>query len=333
MTRRFFVTAMKVAAVLALAGACTTKSQEAPPLTGPSELDKSIWVAVSPDVLPLDGTSQSFITVTARDAANQPIRNMTLRAETRVEGTPVDFGTLSARSISTGQDGRATLVYTAPLGAPVAVDTFLVVDIVVTPVGSDFNNTTPRSAAIRLTPQGGVVPGNDLRPDFAVNPADPVVGQTALFDASASTGSIVEYRWNFGDGSSGSGRTTSKTYAAANTYVVTLTVIDPYGRAVSTSKSITVGLGARPVAEFIFSPTAPRVGQQVNFNASSSVAASGQIVSYTWDFGDGSPLVTVGSPTIAHAFGTDATYNVTLVVTDESGRSSVGKSNQVAISN
>ena len=33
------------------AGACTMKSQEAPPLTGPSELGQSIAVAVSPDVL------------------------------------------------------------------------------------------------------------------------------------------------------------------------------------------------------------------------------------------------------------------------------------------
>jgi PKD repeat protein len=333
MTRGPFVTVTTVAVVLALASACTTKSQEAPPFTGPSELDKSIWVAVSPDMLPLDGTSQSFITVTARDAASQPIRNMTLRAETRLNGTPVDFGTLSARNISTGQDGRATLVYTAPLGAPLAPDAFIVVDIVVTPVGSDFNNTTPRSAAIRLTPQGGVIPGNDLRPVFTLNPADPEVGQTVLFDATTSTGSIAEYRWNFGDGSSGSGRTTQKTYSAANTYVVTLTVLDQYGRAVSTSQSITVGLGARPAAEFVFSPVTPRPGQQVNFNASSSVASNGRIVSYTWDFGDGTPLVTVGGPTIAHAYGAVGLYNVTLVVTDDTGRSSVGKSNQVPVAN
>ncbi len=37
-----------------------------------------------------------------------------MRTETRVGGTPVDFGTLSARNVVTGSDGRATLVYTAP---------------------------------------------------------------------------------------------------------------------------------------------------------------------------------------------------------------------------
>ena len=42
--------------------------------------------------LPQDGASQSLVTVTARDANAQPLRNVTLRAETRVDGTPVDFG-------------------------------------------------------------------------------------------------------------------------------------------------------------------------------------------------------------------------------------------------
>ena len=76
-----------VAGALAVAGACTMKNQEAPPLTGPSELAQSIAISVSPDVLPQDGASQSFITVTARDANSQPIRNLTMRTETRVGGT------------------------------------------------------------------------------------------------------------------------------------------------------------------------------------------------------------------------------------------------------
>jgi PKD repeat protein len=325
-----------VVGVVAAAGAitmsaCTTKNQEAPPLTGPSEFAQSVTVAVNPDSLPQDGASQSFVTVTVRDFDGSPMRNVTLRAETRVGGTLVDFGRLSARSISTGNDGRATLVYTAPAAPPVTVDTFTIVDVTVTPMGSDFNNATSRSAAIRLTPPGGVIPGNDLRAAFSLNPTDPSVGQTTLFDASASAGTIAEYRWNFGDGGSGSGRTAQHTYSAANTYVVTLTVIDPYGRAVSTSQAITVGLGARPSAEFIVSPVGARVGQPVNFNASASSSASGRIVSYTWDFGDGTPLVTVSEPTIAHAFATATTYNVTLVVTDNAGRSSTGKTNAVAI--
>ena len=51
----------------------------------------------------------------------------------------------------------------------------------------------------------------------------------------------------------------------------------------------------------------------------------------TWDFGDGSPVVTVGQATIAHTFTTSATFNVTLVVRDDAGRTSVGTTVPVPI--
>jgi PKD repeat protein len=330
MTRGNFASLVMVGA-LACASGCTTKSQEAPPLTGPSELDQSIAVAVSPDVLPMDGASQSFVSVTARDAASQPIRNLSLRVEIHVGGVPTDFGSISARSLVTGSDGRATFVYTAPLGPEVNSDPFILVDLVVTPIGTDFNNAVPRTAAIRLTPSRGNIPPINLAPAFTVNPGSPQIGQTVLFDASSSQGQIAEYQWSFGDGSRAGGRTAQHSYDEAETFVVTLTIFDAQGRSRQTSQSITVGLGARPSAEFTFSPTAPRVGQNVNFNASASFAPSSQIVSYAWDFGDGTPIVMVASPMIAHAYATAATYNVTLVVTDSAGRSSTGKTNPVAI--
>ena len=187
MTRAPISRIAAAAGIVVLAGGCTLSDQDPPPLTGPSELAQSIVIAVSPDVLPQDGASQSFITVTARDANAQPIRNLTMRTETQVNGTPVDFGTLSARNVVTGSDGRATLVYTAPPSPAVAPDAFLLVDIVVTPFGSDFNNSSQRTASIRLVPQGMVIPPGDLVPAFTVTPPAPADGQTVLFDASTST--------------------------------------------------------------------------------------------------------------------------------------------------
>jgi PKD repeat protein len=311
--------------------ACTTKSQEAPPLTGPSELGQSVAVAANPDSIPQDGASQSFVTVTVRDPNGQPMRNVTLRAEIVVNGVLVDFGRLSARSIVTGGDGRATLIYTAPSAPAAAVDTFTIVDITVTPSGTDFNNANSRSAAIRLTPPDIVIPPINIVPNFTITPATPEIGQTVLFDATASSGQIVEYSWNFGDGGRGSSRAAQHSYDEAGTFVVTLTVSDAFGRTRQTSQSLTVGVGARPTAAFIFSPAAPRANQSINFNASGSTSPSSRIVSYTWDFGDGSPVVTVGQATIAHTFTTSATYNVTLVVRDEAGRTSVGTTVPVPI--
>jgi chitodextrinase len=321
MTRATLGLLVTAASVIALASACTMKSQEAPPLTGPSELDQSIVVTVSPDILPQDGASQSLVTVTARDANAAPIRNLSLRAETWVGGLPTDFGALSARSIVTGGDGRATLVYTAPPSPAVSPDNFLIVSIVVTPLGTDFGNSSPRSASIRLVPQGTVIPPGDLQPAFTFTPQAPTDNQTVLFDGTASKGTISDYQWNFGDGDRASGPTVSHKYDTAGTYVATLTLIDPFGRQASISKSVTVTAGATPTAAFVFSPTAPRVGQSVNFNASASRAPAGaSIVSYTWDFGDGTPRQTTGSPVIGKVYGTAATYTVTLVVTDSTGK-------------
>ena len=305
--------------------ACTMKKQEAPDFSGPSEFGTSIGVAVAPDVLQQDGASQSIITVTARgpNGAAQP--NVSLRAEIRVDGTVADFGALSARHVVTGADGRATLVYTAPPSAPVAVDTLTVVDIAITPVGTDFNNATTRIASLRLVPRGVIVPPDGLRPSFTTTPNTPSANQTILFDASNSSAPannpIVTYAWNFGDGDTGSGRTTSHAYRSAGTYVATLTVSDSIGRSSSTSQSITVAPGANPTATFVISPTTPAVGQQVFLNASASTAAPGRrIVSYTWDFGDGTPA---GSGVqVSHVYGRAATYTITLTVTDDAGRSS-----------
>jgi PKD repeat protein len=323
MNRRL-LTRLCVACLLLTAGACTMKKQEAPALSGPSEFGTSISISASPDILTQDGVSRSYITITARDASNQPIRGLTLRVEIQVDGVPADFGLISARSVVTGTEGRATLMYTAPAAPRVAVDDGTVVDIAATPVGTDYNNSHARIASIRLIPPGVIippVPGDGMRPAFTLSPSAPQDHQNVLFDASASqpASAIAEYRWSFGDGGTGSGRTVTHAFQNVGSYVVTLTIVDAYGRSASTSQSVSVTGGTSPSASFVFSPTAPAPGQQVNFNASASKPAPGQtIASYSWDFGDGTAP---GSGVQAsHTYRTAGTYNVTLVVTDNAGR-------------
>ena len=108
-TRRFIV----LAAVLAIAG-CTLDKQQAPPLAGPSTFALSLQISASPDILSQDGHSQSSIDIVARDANSQPVRGLTLKVDVAVGGAIVDFGTLSARTVSTNGDGRASLIYQAP---------------------------------------------------------------------------------------------------------------------------------------------------------------------------------------------------------------------------
>ena len=320
-----------LSAYLASAG-CTMKSQEAPPLAGPSEFGTSITITVSPDALTQDGASQSLVTITARDQFGNPLPNLSLRAEIFVDGLRVDFGSLSARNLVTDANGRATLVFTAPSSpSGPSVETFTTVQIVVTPVGTDFGNGSSRLATIRLVPPGVVVPPDGLQPNFTPLDGATFADQAIIFfDGSASTSNpnnpIVSYTWDFGDGQTGSGRTTTHTYALSGTYRVRLTITDGFGRSAQATHVIIVGEGDGPEAVFIVSPVDPVPSQPVSFNASESTAAPGhRIVNYSWDFGDGVLFDGGSSPRAGHVYPFEGTYTVILVVTDETGKTGIGK--------
>ncbi|UCG36563.1 MAG: PKD domain-containing protein, partial [Candidatus Bathyarchaeota archaeon] len=70
-----------------------------------------------------------------------------------------------------------------------------------------------------------------------------------------------------------------------------------------------------PVADFTFSPTTPMELELVPFDASGSFDADGTIVSYFWDFDDGTNATGM---LVNHAFSAAGTFNVTLTVTDNS---------------
>ncbi|MGZ4078819.1 MAG: PKD domain-containing protein, partial [Bacteroidia bacterium] len=73
---------------------------------------------------------------------------------------------------------------------------------------------------------------------------------------------------------------------------------------------ITYSGGPPPVAAF--GNTSECLGNATQFNDSSTVA-SGTITSWSWDFGDGTPLNTSTNP--SHTYGSAGVFNVTLIVT------------------
>lgn len=316
-----FRSSLIVAAALLVTG-CTTKKTEAPDLSGPSELATSITLTASPDVLNQDGQSTSSIVIQARDSNGQPIKGLSLRADIKVNDVVTDFGQLSAKNVATGADGRASVVYKAPPSVD-SVDHGTFVTIAVTPLSGDAHGDFARTVQIRLVPTGTVSGGLTQVPDFQVNPSSANVLDTVTFDASDPTldGKLVSYLWDFGDGSTGSGRTASHQFRNAGTYSVTLTVTDTGGNKGSRSKSVAVGAGNAPTAAFVFSPSSPGIGETIIFDASQSLATPPrQIVKYEWQFGTGRSATGM---IVSKSYDTPGDYNVTLTVTDDAGNVSV----------
>jgi len=77
---------------------------------------------------------------------------------------------------------------------------------------------------------------------FTVNPSSGPISTNFQFDANASTGTITNYTWNFGDSFSGSGVTTSHMYTSATppSKTVTLTVTDNQGRTATAQRTVTI---------------------------------------------------------------------------------------------
>jgi PKD repeat protein len=69
-----------------------------------------------------------------------------------------------------------------------------------------------------------------------------------------------------------------------------------------------------PIADFSWT----RSATTVSFDGSGSSDPDGSIASYSWDFGDGSPAGSGATP--EHTYTTEGTYDVTLTVTDNLGR-------------
>jgi len=136
------------------------------------------------------------------------------------------------------------------------------------------------------------------------------------FDGSQSSdedGTIVSYGWDFGDGGTGSGVTVTHTYNEPGNYQVTLTVTDDDGTQDTCDKEIVIKKNKKPDSKIEYSLLEENI---VAFDGSSSSDEDGTIVSYDWDFGDGS---TGSGSSVMHIYNEPGNYKVTLTVTDDDG--------------
>jgi PKD repeat protein len=140
------------------------------------------------------------------------------------------------------------------------------------------------------------------------------------FDGSGSSdpdGDIVQYDWDFGDGTSmeDAGPTPSYTYTLMGGYTVTVTVIDDGNATDSDFTIATIEATGAPTAD-AGGPYSGTAGVPVSFDGSASSDPDGKITAWNWEFGDSN----VGSgPSPTHIYTTGGTYTVRLTVTDDVG--------------
>ncbi len=225
-----------VLALLAMGG-CNTSKVTVPGLSGPSELALSLAPTATPDILTADGASTAAVQVIARDENGRPKSGQPISFSVADStGTVADIGVLSAYGAVTGPDGTAQVVYTAPVRTDFTANGS--VQIVVRPVGSDFNGQVSRYVTIELrSAEGRLFPpllGNTA-PTCSFNIEAPFgmkTGQSIIFSTTATDkeGYVVRYFWTFGDNMPPSDKPDEEHhYNAPGHYVVTLTVTDNNG--------------------------------------------------------------------------------------------------------
>ncbi|MEK7171664.1 MAG: PKD domain-containing protein, partial [Patescibacteria group bacterium] len=170
-------------------------------------------------------------------------------------------------------------------------------------------------------PAGSPVPFIKTTPEAKDNIVTVQAPFDVIFDATASkdpNDNIVEYSWDFnGDKKTDDANaTTSYKFTTAGTYNVTLTVTDSSN--LSSKTQIVVKVSAPGLkADVTADPISGVVPLTVNFDASGSSYPTGKIVSYEWDFGDGTDP-RIDAAKVAHQFTAIGTFTakVTAITND-----------------
>jgi len=168
--------------------------------------------------------------------------------------------------------------------------------------------------------------------EFTWEPLQPMAGEEVTFDASSSydpEGCILQYQWNFGDGTTASGEIVKHIFIDDGTYTVTLTVEDKWGEKDTKTQTITV-LNPPPELKWVtvtdLNGGRIEVGDILQFEVKGIDPASlglKYIASYHWDFGDGTQAT---GRIVTHSYECSNNkctyYTVTVTLIDDDGASS-----------
>ncbi len=171
------------------------------------------------------------------------------------------------------------------------------------------------------------VPVNPPASEFIGSPTSGEVSLEVCF-TNQSSGNISSYSWNFGDGYTSTSTNPCHTYHNSGSYTVRLTAFGPGGNDIRTRINYIIVSDPipPPASEFIGSPTSGEVSLEVCFTNQSS----GNISSYSWNFGDG---YTSTSTNPCHTYHNSGSYTVSLTAFGPGGNDIRTRTNYITVSN
>jgi PKD repeat protein len=243
------------------------------------------------------------VVVKVTDASGQPLANATVSFALTSTG---EGGEISPPTDTTDEAGKAEAHLL--LGDKVGLQTgeaHLMVD------GASASKTTFTAVASAGTPEN-LPPSadfnwhcDDLSCQFTDTSTDP-------------DGAVTGWSWQFGDGASSDQAQPARVYAEPGTYTVTLMVSDNDGATDGTTTQISVTVSSPPPPQ----NESPHAEFEVHCHdqfcsfSDRSQDDDGTVVTWSWDFGDGTGS---SERNPFHFYREKGHYDVTLVVTDNDG--------------
>jgi PKD repeat protein len=150
--------------------------------------------------------------------------------------------------------------------------------------------------------------------DFAIGPRDSACIDEDVFFTKTGPANLVSYLWDFGDGNTSNDLNPVHAYISAGTYTVTFSYTDNLGCSDQVTHDVLVF--EHPDVDFTSSMLSACINAEFNFYGSSA----DDIVSWDWDFGDGT---TGAGQNVSHIYTIYGPITVSLRVVATSGCESI----------
>lgn len=173
-------------------------------------------------------------TLTVSNSSGTPASNVQIH-----DTLPAGANYLSGGELISNGDVVSMTITSVPANAA-QTTSFVVTSCQHYLVNDDYQINSPGTPVPGPT-QFSLLEPPTLTADFQISLNPATVGQTINFtDTSTTNGGPFTRQWNFGDGNTAQGATTSHAYSAAGSYIVTLTLTDVCGYTATAQKSVQI---------------------------------------------------------------------------------------------